>query len=111
MIFKEVLGRDSFIKRAEMAAHSHHIKGKCKKWPRHLPKPQELKDVIENTYRRIASRYIEERSVAMPAEEWIADNYHFIKGQLNTFEDLGKQIKYLPMIERSDIKGYSELIK
>ncbi|HOA30634.1 MAG TPA: glucoamylase family protein [Clostridia bacterium] len=109
MIFKEVLGRDSFIKRAEMAAHSHHIKGKCKKWPRHLPKPQELKDVIENTYRRIASRYIEERSVAMPAEEWIADNYHFIKGQLNTFEDLGKQIKYLPMIERSDIKGYSEL--
>lgn len=106
MVFFEntILGKEEFKKHAsELATHSCVVRRDGR--GASLPDWETCGEIIQKTYQRVTSSFVEERVSAMPAEEWILDNYHIIQAQLAEFELQRKQNHNdkLPVVESGGI--------
>ena len=103
MIFEDtLLGRDEFIKHAAKLAVSHHVV-KREGNVTYLPDVEACAAQIRDTYQRITSEYRDDGYAAMPAEEWIVDNYHKIQEQIDFF--LHAKAKRSGLFSRGPLKG------
>ena len=108
--------RDASLTIEELEGHARenaqeHLVTKKKNalnWP--LPRMNNNYDFIHAAYKRL-NEDIQEKSIVLPAAEWLLDNFYIIEEQVKGLRrDLNKKVYLrLPVLRSGNLKGYARI--